>query len=290
MLPELKERGLDLTIFYETKSNLTKEQVQLLAQAGIKLIQPGIESFSLRLLKMMRKGVSPLQNIQLLKWCQQFGVQPMWNLLYCIPGERAEDYELMLPLLESITHLTPPTTNGMIRLDRYSPYFQSPESFGLINARPAEAYRYVYPFSSSELADLVYYYDFSFVDKLDSSQYLGPIIRQLELWQQARVDGAELTAHAVSEHELVIDDSRPNASSSRTTLFGWRRDVYDYCDRIRSSRMITDMMERDHSSVSQAEVNDYLQQLVSKKLMAQDQDQFLSLAVDTNQNGSSSCV
>lgn len=290
MLPELKARNLDLTIFYETKSNLTKEQVQLLALAGVKLIQPGIESFSLRLLKMMRKGVSPLQNVQLLKWCKQYGVQPIWNLLYRIPGEKAEDYELMLPLLESITHLTPPSTNGTIRLDRYSPYFQSPESFGLVNARPAEAYRYIYPFSSSELRDLAYHYDFSFVEDLNPNQYLGPIIRQLELWQQARAGGAELYAYAVSDDELVIDDSRPNASSSRITLSGWRRDLYDYCDRIRSTRMITDLIERDHPSVTRVELNEYLQRLVRMKLMAHDQDQFLSLAVDRNQDSSSSCV
>ena len=44
-------------------------------------IQPGIESLSDHVLKLMRKGTTALQNIQLLKWCREYGVQPEWNLL-----------------------------------------------------------------------------------------------------------------------------------------------------------------------------------------------------------------
>src|SRR5439155_6611144 len=43
-LPELVARKLDLDLFYETKVNLKKEQVCTLASAGIRRIQPGIES------------------------------------------------------------------------------------------------------------------------------------------------------------------------------------------------------------------------------------------------------
>jgi hypothetical protein len=30
----------------------------------------------------MRKGVTALQNIQLLKWCTELGVRPYWNVLW----------------------------------------------------------------------------------------------------------------------------------------------------------------------------------------------------------------
>ena len=64
------EAHLDLDVFMETKSNLTKRQIQTLAQGGVKCMQPGIESLSAAQLKEMDKGVSPLQNIQCLKWSQ----------------------------------------------------------------------------------------------------------------------------------------------------------------------------------------------------------------------------
>ena len=47
--------------------------MRLLRDAGVTTIQPGIESFSDRVLKLMKKGVTGLQNIQLLKWCKEIG-------------------------------------------------------------------------------------------------------------------------------------------------------------------------------------------------------------------------
>ena len=40
----------------------------------------------------MKKGVSGLQNIQLLKWCKEIGVEPLWNFLLGFPGESPDDY------------------------------------------------------------------------------------------------------------------------------------------------------------------------------------------------------
>src|SRR5262249_731797 len=61
-LPALAMRG-GFDLFYETKSNLKKEQVRQLKAAGVATIQPGIESLSDEVLGLMRKGVSAAQNI-----------------------------------------------------------------------------------------------------------------------------------------------------------------------------------------------------------------------------------
>jgi len=279
LLPELKRRDLGLSIFYETKANLTKEQVRLLGESGVTTIQPGIESLSPKLLKLMRKGVSPLQNVQLLKWCRQFGVQPMWNLLYGIPGESAEDYREMLPLLQSLTHLQPPVTSGMIRLDRYSPYFQSPEAFGLVGARPARAYRHIYPFKQTELADLAYYYEFAYADGLNPNEYIGPVQCQLESWQKAAALGARLLSREGPGGELLIEDTRPGAACARVPLEGWQKGLYLYCDRARPLEAIEGWLGRTHPEVSRRDSHDYLWRMVELRLMAHDRAQFLSLAV-----------
>ncbi|PYS42219.1 MAG: RiPP maturation radical SAM protein 1, partial [Acidobacteria bacterium] len=44
VLPRLAAEGEKYSLFYETKANLKREQVELLARAGVKSIQPGIES------------------------------------------------------------------------------------------------------------------------------------------------------------------------------------------------------------------------------------------------------
>ena len=89
LLPELAKSPPPSPVFWETKSSLKKEQVRLLADAGVTRIQPGIESLSDAVLKLMRKGVTAFQNVQLLKWCRELGVTPYWNLLWGFPDELA---------------------------------------------------------------------------------------------------------------------------------------------------------------------------------------------------------
>jgi ribosomal peptide maturation radical SAM protein 1 len=84
-LPGLAQQKLGLDIFYEVKANLSRRQLRLLQEAGVKRIQPGIESLSDHILQLMRKGTTGLQNIQLLKWCRDYGIHADWNLLYGFP-------------------------------------------------------------------------------------------------------------------------------------------------------------------------------------------------------------
>ncbi len=58
LLPELKRRQLGVTLFYEIKANLKREQVELLRDAGVAALQPGIESLSTPVLRLMRKGTT----------------------------------------------------------------------------------------------------------------------------------------------------------------------------------------------------------------------------------------
>ena len=50
---------------------------------------PGIESFSDDILKLMRKGVTALHNIQVLKWCKEFGGDAVVEPDLGFPGESA---------------------------------------------------------------------------------------------------------------------------------------------------------------------------------------------------------
>src|SRR4030095_5227998 len=117
----LAARNLGIELFYEVKANLNKEQLSLLRAAGITAIQPGIESLSDIVLQIMRKGVSALQNIRLLKWCRQLGISPHWNLIWGFPDEPPAEYQRMAELVPLITHLTPPVGSSKIQIHRFSP-------------------------------------------------------------------------------------------------------------------------------------------------------------------------
>ena len=107
-----------------------------LRAAGVRSIQPGIESLSDHVLALMRKGTTGLKNIELLKWCREYGVKPLWNLLYGFPGETAADYEETRAAHRGDLASRAAQACGRVRLDRFSPYHADPEAFGMENVRP----------------------------------------------------------------------------------------------------------------------------------------------------------
>ena len=167
LLPRLAASELNMRLFFETKANIRKDQLALMKQAGLTWFQPGIESLNTHQLAIMRKGVKALQNIQLLKWAREFGMSVTWNVLMGFPGETPEDYKLAAAYCERIEHLQPPAGAHPIRLDRFSPFFDDPKTFGLTNVEPYPSYRYVYHIAPQNLRRLAYFFTFDYVDSYD---------------------------------------------------------------------------------------------------------------------------
>src|SRR5262249_12032796 len=103
-IPSLARKKLGGTVFFEVKANLRKHQIRMLSEAGVNLVQAGIESLSTHTLKLMRKGSTALMNAQTLKWCKEFRVKCDWNLIYGFPGECPDDYRKSLELARVLTH------------------------------------------------------------------------------------------------------------------------------------------------------------------------------------------
>ena len=118
---ELADRRWDIHVFFEVKANLNREQLAVLRRAGILTIQPGIESLSTHVLKLMRKGSTKLLNIRLLKWARYHGIRVAWNLLTGFPGETDEDYREQAELLPLLHHLHPPDGCSRLWLERFQP-------------------------------------------------------------------------------------------------------------------------------------------------------------------------
>ena len=74
LFPRLASSGQKFELFYEVKANLRFEQLMKLHHGGMRHIQPGIESLSDDVLRLMEKGVTGFQNIQLLRWCEELGM------------------------------------------------------------------------------------------------------------------------------------------------------------------------------------------------------------------------
>jgi ribosomal peptide maturation radical SAM protein 1 len=280
VLPDLAEARLGIDFFWEVKANLTHPQVRQLRDAGVVFIQPGIESMSDRVLKLMRKGTTAFRNIELMKWCCEYGVKPYWNLLYGFPGETAEDYQESRALIEAIWHLEPPTGCGPIRMDRFSPYHSQPSSFGMTNVRPMAAFSFLYPFDQRTLMNIAYYFDFDYADGRTDDEFAREVLTLTRAWMADKGRGM-LAIHADGVGSLEISDTRREfaATPRRARLNDWKAAAYLACDQSQTLRQVCERPEVQQLQVSASEVEAFLRRCVDHQLMATNGRSWLALAV-----------
>lgn len=277
-VPELTARNVDLQLFYEVKANLRKDQVRMLGEAGITTIQPGIESFSDDVLGRMRKGVSALQNIQMLKWCKEYGVRPRWNIIWGFPGEQPEEYYRVAEFLPDLVHLPPPGGGGLIRLDRFSPNFDRAHEFGFVDVKPYPAYFYIYPFEEDVVANLAYCFTYRYAAERDVATYTEPLKSQMVGWIKEH-DTSDLFSVQKGD-QLLIWDLRPHAVAPLTILAGARKQAYLLCDAASSrSKLLKALSSPEHSLTTAEDIEALLAPLLERKLMLSDGKVYLSLAV-----------
>ena len=224
-------------LFFETKSNLRREQVGLLAAAGVVSVQPGIESFSDGVLELMDKGSTGLGQVQFLKWAYEHGVHIVYNLLYANPGEKAEWYEECARLVPYISHLPPPTGVAPVQVHRFSPYFMRPERHSLENVRPAAHYRRLHPDPSVDLARLAYVFDFDckLLDDPELKAAHRALLDLIEVWiADWKVDRCFLVEGVGRD---AICDRRVTDRMHLTTGLG--RELLEFLDSTRTLRAAT---------------------------------------------------
>jgi ribosomal peptide maturation radical SAM protein 1 len=148
LLRELVRANLDVTLFCEMRCDFDAETADLLARAGARHVQLGVEAFHSRILARMAKGTRMIDNVSCLKLCHEFGVVYQYNLISRFPGVSLNELHEMIELLPLLFGLKPPSVADFY-LDRGSRIFQQPEFFGL---RPESVDRVPLPFLPSNMA------------------------------------------------------------------------------------------------------------------------------------------
>jgi ribosomal peptide maturation radical SAM protein 1 len=183
VMPRLAEIEKRPGVFYEVKPNMTEADVAVLARANVWAMQPGIESLSTRLLGLLNKGVTAIQNLALLKWCRERGIRATWNLLIAIPGEEALDYYAQIALFAKIPHFQPPKRLNPIRIDRFSPYFNDYAAHGWSSLEPRAEYRAMHPhLSAAAVRDIAYHFDG--IGGVSADEYFGALDTAFQDWHR----------------------------------------------------------------------------------------------------------
>ena len=281
LFPKLAASGLELELFYEVKSNLRYDQLVKMHRGGMRQIQPGIESFSNHVLKLMDKGVTGFQNIQLMRWCKEIGIECAWNVLGGFPGEDKADYDAMAALIPSLTHLDPPCSCAQVRLDRFSPFHSRAAQYGFRKLRPSRAYFFVFPFGRRELERLAYFFDYDYDDGRRPETYLEGVQRAVQRWWQTRKPdaAAALDAWFKEDGTVEVTDTREAARHPHVVLTGLRARLFTICD---VSTTVAALLRDPALTGYAGQVQHTLDSLVSDGLMAHEAGHYLTLAVFRN--------
>ncbi len=281
----LAENNYDLHFFIEVKSNLTKKQIKTLAQGGAKVIQPGIESFSTNQLQEMDKGVRPLQNILCMKWAMYYGIEINWNILIGFPGETNADYRQQIDLIKLLFHLPPPECVGSLWLERFSPYFQRPEEYGIKITAPGEAYPFVYDHPDIDHMKIAYDFEFETSTQIDT-KLKQELFHTAEEWKQ-RHQSEELPYLIFTKAmDFVTVYDQRSMESIKIRLEGPRAWVFICCNEApKSIGQIRDYFrEKTGKDPEGDQVENAIAYLVEKGLIYGEREKYLNLALPHNPN------
>jgi ribosomal peptide maturation radical SAM protein 1 len=280
VLPSI-ETPKDLEIFYEVKADLSEADLITLARAGVKSIQPGIESIATSTLKLMKKGTSSYQNVKFLKNCTFLKIRPTWNLLVGFPGEDKEVYQRYKEVIPLLTHLEPPSGVFPVRFDRYSPYYTRSNDY-LLNLRPMDFYTYAYPFSEEEIANLAYY----FVDSNILAQYqqtmiemLGDLTHLVDAWKEQWNKH-----HSGTKPQLYLMDDQQGIYDSRfkeTKEHLLSDEQINMLTYLEQPCLLEDCV-RKFSHLSEPKALAVIAELESRGLLFKEGERFLSLVMKKN--------
>jgi len=282
---QLAQRHIDLDVFMETKSNLNKRQIQTLAQGGVKCMQPGIESLSHTQLKEMDKGVTPLQNIQCLKWSRYYNIDLSWNILLGFPGETNEDYRRQMEMIPSLFHLQPPESTSKLWLERFSPYYKWPERYGIRLTGPGLAYEYVYDATKVDLNKIAYDFEYDIDWKVDPQIY-DDFVRLVKEWKERyhSPNRPFLFFSKALSYLTVYDGRGSNPTSERFDQpYAF---ILEFCnDQPKSFEQIRKGLLEQSSSGSNLEIQplaDLLTTLRNKQLVYMEGGRYFTLALPVN--------
>jgi ribosomal peptide maturation radical SAM protein 1 len=275
--------GLDYTFFFEVKANLTPAQVERLYRGGVRRIQPGIESMSTRILKLMRKGCTMLQNVRLLKWCAYYGIKVNWNLIHGFPGESEADYAAELEVLRALSHLQPPDGVSRIWLERFSPYFTDRSAFPVRDVAPEPSYAFVYP-DALDLEDAAYFFDYEMGDTVAPSVHRATADWVAEWKQRYASDRPDRLTYRRTASAILIDDARGRAAPVPYTFAGALGVLYEECCGTPRTvpQLMTALQAKRARAYTEGEVAGALGEFCAAKLMVAEDGRYLAVALPAN--------
>lgn len=271
----LAEAKTDIRLHYEVRPSLTRAQLKLMRMGGLYSVQPGVESLSTHLLKVMKKHTTGMRNLELIKWCTYYGINNLYNILVGFPGETLEDYQKQCEVIAKIHHWQAPWAIARARADRGSPMYTAPESQAIESLTPSPCYDFLFPKDRFNLQRVSYYFEHVMSNTVGEENY-DEIFEAVAVWQERwRERPRPYLRYRKSWATIIIEDGRELPARIHT-YSDLRAALYEYCADARSRKEITTRFPNEH------DIEDALGDFVDLNLMVHLDERYLSLALPEN--------
>ncbi|MGD8764486.1 MAG: RiPP maturation radical SAM C-methyltransferase [Desulfobacteraceae bacterium] len=277
----LEKLEKDLRLFSEIRASVPLAELKVMRASGMREVQIGIEALSTCLLKKIHKGTTAIQNLEIMKNCEALGIENISNLIMHFPGSGAKEINETLRAIEFAMPYRPlKPVDFWLGLE--SPVWQNPKGYGLKAVFNHPYWGYLFPasiFQSMSFMIQAYRGDLGYQRKI-----WRPVRKKARGWQRAY---RELT-HGPSPSPilsfrdggdfLIIRQRRFQSEPLTHRLMATSRSIYLFCQHHRSIKQIRGQFE----AFPEDKIVAFLKMMADKKLMFQENEKYLSLAVPVN--------
>ncbi len=269
----------DFRLFTEIRATTTRDVLAAMGAAGMREVQVGVESLSTGLLYKLNKGTTTMDNMEIMKNCETPGLPNLTgNLILQFPSSDEQDVAETLSNLEFAMPFRP--LKGIpFWLGYGSPVWQMPDAYGIKRLKNHPYYRHLFP---KEIPG-----DLKFIIQ----GYQGGIRYQRRLWRPVREKIEEWRKNYFRLHELensgpilsyqdgrdfmIIRQRRYKNHDMTHRLVNTSRKIYLFCQTQRSMQEICARFP----GFGEDRVGPFLRMMAEKRLMFNEKDRYLSLAV-----------
>jgi ribosomal peptide maturation radical SAM protein 1 len=275
---QLGRLNKDFRFFGEIRASTPRRVLEAMQAAGMHEVQIGIEALSTRLLNKLNKGTTAIQNLEIMKDCEGIGIASVSNLILHFPGSDHQDVEETLRNLEFALPFRP------LRFVHFwlglgSPVWHDPHAFGLRAVFNHPNYAAIFPpdiLRSTRFMVQAYRADLGHQRKL-----WQPVKKKVRVWKEAYAEmhkgpcRAPILSFRDGRDFLIIRQRRFRAETLTHRVVGTSRAIYLFCQRHRSLKSIV----AHFPGVGEERIIPFLRMMVDKKLVFEENDKYLSLAV-----------
>lgn len=273
---EIAKKAVDFDFFAEIRGTSKVDRLKNYRSGGLTTIQVGIEALSTSLLKKMAKGNSTMDNIAMMKLCTEQGIKMEGNLILDFPTTSMAEIN---ETIDNLAYVQPfaPLEAATFFLGYGSPIYKNLQDYSIRSIVPHAKTKMLFPKKChNSMTMLISSYR---GDKSIQQQRWKPVRKLIAAWLLFHKNRENKSRPALSYRDgqqfLIIRQEQAGKATLHHRLRGLSRKIY-------LAALIPTKLSSIQDLFPQVSINaleQFIDEMCSKRLMFQESGRILSLAV-----------